>query len=430
MSDPLKKIMDDAFDHIKFDGSLCQKLIRLDVAFVNKNEDHVHFFGQGYIGVERVSFTSSNRDDFFIDTFSIDETDLQKKITHAAMVVQSEYEEKRKKDRNLSRPSFDPNFENSQDPLNISCLYIVYRLRQSKSISKQLCEQAQLSTLNYLNYAFLTSLIRKYYPYPPDPDIARATFAALSQKYLIKQLGSWHELVKYRSNSVLAESGVWADVINTFSNCDRTSQCINDLKGRMNSHVGEITTLFHQLHRQGTKLTTDSSVFMHDGEKILKEADRGHSAYTNYILGVIPDKTDFIKGELVDAICALLPTCSPKNLKEVLLWYSGNYTSLTASHGLYKSIDKILEHAYAYVLDDPKMFRKSKDLVALLNKFKGTYTSSRNNDEVLNLLRSILTDGIIKITNINNYGRASAIRNAFMLYIVARTFTMEHYTVR
>jgi hypothetical protein len=429
MSDILKSILDDEFSHVKFDTSICHKLIRLDVAFVNKNEEHAHFFGQGSIGVERVSFTSSNRDDFFIDTFGIDETDLQKKITQAAIDVQNQYNEKKKKDRSLTRPSFDPTFENSQDPFNICCLYVVYRIGITKNISKDLIYQAQLSTLNYLNYSFLTSLIRKYYPYPPDPDIARATFAALSAKYLIKQLGTWQALVKYRSESILSQEGTWLDVIKTFSNCDRTSQCINDIKGRMNSHVGEITTLFHQLHREGTKLNTDSHVYIHDGEKILKEADKGHSSYTNYILNVIPDKNDFIKGELVEAICSLLPTCSPKNLKEVLLWYSGNYSSLSIKHPLYGSIDNILEHAYGVILDDPKTFRKSKDLVGLLIRFKGIYTSSRNTDDKLNEIKETILNGVYKSTELTNFSRASAVRNAFMLYIVARTFCKSHYEV-
>lgn len=427
--DALKQIMDDTFSHVEFNNSVCHKLIRLDVAFVNKNEDHAHFFGQGAIGVERVTFTSSNRDDFFIDTFSVDEDILQRQITQAAIDHVQSYSERRKKDKNTSKVSFAPNFENSQDVFNITCLYVVYRLENSKNISKELKYQTQLSVLNYLNYCFLTSLIRKYFPYPPDPDIARATFAALSNMYLIKKLGTWQALVKYRSESILNDDSVWLDVVRTFNNCDRVAQCINDIKGRMNSHVGEITTLFHQLHRQGTKMGTDSAVYMHDGEKILKEVDKGHSAYTNYLLGIIADKNSFIKGELVDSVCALMPTCSPKNLKEMLVWYSGNYSSLTQSHPLKGSIEQVLEHAYTIIMDDPKIFRKSKDMLSLLIKFKGIYTSSRSNDELLATLRDKMTNAVLKITDLTSYNRACAVRNATMLYIVARTLSRSHYEI-
>ena len=80
-----------AFDrvcgHVKFDVKLAQRIINFQVGFVNKNEDHVAFFGGVLTGVHVVRMTSTDMGNFFADVLQINEIELEDELHALSAVV-------------------------------------------------------------------------------------------------------------------------------------------------------------------------------------------------------------------------------------------------------------------------------------------------------------------------------------------------------
>mgnify|MGYP000662071918 CR=1 FL=1 len=53
----IKGVFERVCEHVKFDVALAQRVIEFQIAFVNKNEEHMAFFGGNLTGVHVVRFT-------------------------------------------------------------------------------------------------------------------------------------------------------------------------------------------------------------------------------------------------------------------------------------------------------------------------------------------------------------------------------------
>ena len=72
--------------------------------------------------------------------------------------------------------------------------------------------------------------------------------------------------------------------------------------------------------------------------------------------------------------------------------------------------------------------KNKSDLPGLLSKMKGVYTSSRSTDEELLNIRENVEKWVTLATKNSSPAVVAATRTGLLLYILLRTFTMQHYT--
>lgn len=403
----IKYIFDNICSHVKADKSLLKRVAKMEAEFVNKKQDHIEFFGGALTGVQVVRFTDDDRNKLFIDILEVDDQELQEAV-HAL-------------------PDINTNWIVSSDIFNISCMWLIHTFHNSTYLSEEEKTQAKALVCLYMQYRFLTSLLFRAFSYPADPEIAAATYAQLSYKYVLKKEGSWGGALRFRANEVIAPHSIWYKDIEKFNDNYRIVQMINDIQGRIRDMFKNIVTLHHEIKNSGMRLGSSSSVVEIDGVMELRDKTKGIWTYSRYLRSIITDEKSFIRDELMDVISTSMPTMPPKLLQTTLQWCSKNY-KFTDDKIIEDAIDSIMEHAFVFITENRSALKNRNDLPSIISKLRGVYMSSRSTDPLL-LKNREMCEKIVKLSNkTKNDSVISAVKTGFMLYVVLRAFTMHHYT--
>jgi len=421
MSESIKSIFDDECKALKIDARFARTVHLYHVSFVNKNREHIEFFGGHLLGVQTVRFYASDRSRWFEEVLQAEEGPLGGRLAQLKV-----YDERGKEVG--TRIDFDKRIVSS-DTMNLSVVWLLHAIFHSKFISEKVKEEAMVDVLLALQYKFLTSLLFQYFRYPADPAVAEATYASLSGRFLIKQLKNWSEFFRYRAEEIIKpakEGGIHYETIRKFDNDDDIQDMLNDVQGRIRDVMKNIYEVFMQVHRQGTRIYSTSAVVEHDGAEILRDKTKNLSAYGTYIRSVISDRNSFIREELVDVVGSAMQTMPESLFRKTLEYMSDNYNH-RQSKDIEEVLDKVLVHAFAYLADNRELVSKNTNLAELLSRLRGVYTSSRSTDPELFHLRETAERVVERATANRNDHVIASVRTGILLYIVLRAFTMHHY---
>ena len=395
------------FEHLKPDRTLADAIYKYQTAFVNKNSEHLEFFGGNLTGVHVVRFSEKDMRVFFEDILGVDYVIL----SHALKSVDA----------------INENYRISSDTFNLTCMYLMHVFLTSQQLPEKQRELSALDASLLFNYRCISALLNHYFKYPIDRKLAEATYAVLSQRYLIKQLGSWHEVMLYRAESLVGQKSIHRKVIEQFTDDYAIVNAINDGQGRVRDMLKNIYAEFIKVHRSGERFSSTSSVTIDaDGSEIIKDRVHGLEIYTAYLFSVLPDQNSFIKMELVDIIANLIYTVQEKQLIKTLQWIS-EHSIGEQSAFIETLIRNVMVYSYQYLLSHGYILKNRQDIAGLLSKLRGVYTSSRSTETELIALRETGNQLItFAIGKINEQAMAS-IRTSVFLYLSLRAYTKNHY---
>lgn len=406
MSATIKAVFEKHCEHLKFDKALAKKIHTFQVGFVNRNEEHMSFFGGNLTGVQVVRWLSSDKDSWFTDIMEVDELALEEDLHNS--------------------PAINTEFLVSSNVFNNACMWMIHKFMTSPYLNDKDKEQAMLDTALVLYYRFLTSLLYKYFPYPADPAVAAATYAQLSNKFEIKQHGSWSALLVSRCEKLLDQSGLHKRTLMQYDDDMAIVYLLNDSQGRIRDIMKNIVSEFIKVHKLGTKIKTTSSLAEYEGEQVLKDATKNLSNYVRYLHSVVGDKRSFVKEELITIICNVVTTCPPNLLKNSLEWMSVNH-----KHAGVKIVEELIDvtlvHSFANLADNRTTMKSTNDLPGMIVKLRGLYMSSRSVDPDLLQMRDKARLVVKNATNSKNESLLASVRTGVLLYITLRAFTMQYY---
>lgn len=404
----LKSCIESHVD-IKFDSHLLEQLVRLRIGFLNKNRDHLEFFGGVYTGIQTVRWSTVDFGNFY-DILGIDPIILEGEIHQL--------------------PHINKDFKVASDVFNLVCMYLVHGFLNSKLIDSKKRELGATTALLIFNYKCLSSLIYQYFKYPCDPKLAKATYDSLSLRFLIKKCKSWQDVLEYRCKEILAtdsETGHRKELVK-FNDDLKITYCVTDSQGRIRDMLKNIYGKMIEVQQNNGKVIEVANTQINaDGESVFKDRTEGVDTYSNYCLGIIHDRNSFIRAELTSVIVKLMPTMQERAFEEVLDWMSMNI--LGNHRGLVEEFVKtILGHSHNYLTSNEFVFKNTTDLSIILPKLKAVYGSSRSTDEELLRIRDQGAEVIKIATGKTNEQIVAAIRTGVSLYICLRTYTMKHYS--
>lgn len=406
----IKEFFDDAFRHVLIDANLAKELYRYQVGFVNKNSEHMEFFGGNLLGVHVVRFTEKDSNKFFNDILDVDNFDLKDQIDEL--------------------PGINPTWKVSSDPFNLSCVYLIHKFLTSKVLPKDVINRAVIDTGLILNYKYITSLLAGYFKYPADPKIAQAVYAGLSNRYLIKKLGNWQEVLTYRAKELVEPESIWLNTLRTFTPDKDVVDMVNDTQGRIRDMVKNITAEFMTAHAAGEKIYNSSNMGLDgDGEEVVKDKVHGPEMYQNYLLSVMADENSFIREELVTVVCRVMTGMQIRNFRNTLFWLSRNAHD-TFHEMVEKFVRNVLIYSIDYLSKHGYLLRDSKDLAGIVSKLKNLYLSSRSSDPELAEIRDVGLVMVKEACGKTSDQAAAAIRTGIILYICIRAFTKHYYAGR
>lgn len=403
----IKALFERHCSHLVFDIKLARKINEFQVGFVNKNEEHMAFFGGNLTGVQVVRFTSQDKDKWFSSILEADDLSMEDEL--------------------MELPCINPSFKVSSDIFNNCCFWLLHKFKNSTLLNDKQKHQAMLDVSLVLYYRFLTSLLNWYFKFPADKRTAEATYAQLSYKFAIKKYGSWYATLEARCLDLIDTQGLHIGTITGFEDDDAIIKMIADSQGRIRDMLKNIYAVFMKTHDMGLKIRTTSSVIEHDGDEILKDSVKGLSNYIRYLHTVISDKNSFIKTELTNIIIKMMHTMHPKLFLDTLEWCSDNY-KFAQTKSVEILVDETLTHSFNYLSDNRTVLKESSDLPGLLSRLRGVYMSSRSTDADLLKIRSVAEKIIKQATGTRNENAIASVRTGLLLYIVLRAYTMNYYS--
>lgn len=408
MPENIKSIFDDECKSLKIDPHFVRTIHLYQVSFVNKNREHIQFFGGHLLGVQTVKFMPADRDKWFAEILKVEESPLTGKL--------------------LQLDAVDPEHKViGSDTMNLSAVWLTNVLSSSPHLNDKQKHEACVDVMMILQYKFLTSLLSHYFRYPADQSVAEATYASLSGRYLIKQYDNWLALFRGRAEDIISKSGIHNDTIVKMNDDDDVIDMLNDIQGRIRDMLKNIYGEFMEVHARSGGIITTSSIVEHDGAEILRDKTKNLAAYSRYINSVITDKNSFIREELVTIICKLMDTMPPRLFRETLEYMSDNYQHKN-SNDIEMVLNKSLIHSFSYISDHRELVSKNTDLAQLLSRLRGVYTSSRSTDPELFDLRKTTEHLVKRATGNKNDSIVASVRTGILLYVILRAYTMRYFT--
>jgi len=403
----IKEVFDELFAHVKFDARLAKKVKRYQIEFVNRNPEHMGFFGGNLMGVHRVRFTLKDYAEFFDEM-----------MDREAMYVERQIG---------TIDTINHEFKISSDALNQTLVYMIHRFLTSPYLNPHKRVEAAVDVGLIFGYRTIAALLVHYFKYPIDTYTAQAVYERLSGRYLIKKLGTWQEVFKYRAEEFVDPQGVHYQKLIPYTDDAGIVNAINDLQSRTKDMLKNIYVEFIKVHESGSKIHSSSSTMVDaDGEEIVKDRIHGLDNYKTYVLETLADRNSFIKQELMAVVESVIPTASGKSFRLVLQWMADNITGKERELVL-QFVDMSLVLSYNYLLKNEYVLHRSKNLIVLTSNLKGYVLSSRENSADLEQLRKLGSSIVSKATGHVSEQTLAAIRNAVFIYICLRAYTKHAY---
>lgn len=410
----IRILLDQLCSHVSYDEEFVRNVRMVQEGFVNKKPEHIEFFGGTLTGVHTVRFTDADRDQLFDVLLSgVDESQVES-LLYALKDEHGQY-------------VIDRTHKRGSDVFNICAVYLIHKVHNSHQLDDKQKIDAKRRIGAYMTYKFLTSLLYWYFKYPADPAIAKATYAKLSMKFAIKQHGSWGATLMNLANTLVDDTSVHKSVIEKMDNDYNVERMINDIQSRVKDMLKNIYEVFDKTHAAGEKISSSSSHTEIEGEIELKDRTRTVSVYSRYVKGILSDKNTYIRPELQHVVINMMPTMPPRLFHQTLSWSSDHYFGQTTKM-IDDAVDVVMEHAIEYLSANRDIAKT--DVGRMLERLRGAYTSSRSTDARLLDARQKVELIVREATHSKNENAIASVRTAWMLYLVARAYTMRYYSSR
>ncbi len=409
----IRLTLDQIAAHVSYDQEFLRRVQSIQEGFVNKKPEHIEFFGGTLTGVQTVRFTDLERDRLFDMLLESDE-DL---IEDALYKLRDEH----------GNYVIDRTHKRGSDVFNICTVYLIHKVHNSTLLDENQRMDAKRRLCVFMIYKFLTSLMYWYFQYPADEATAKATYTRLSMKFALKQHGSWGATLMNMANNMVADSSVHISVIEKMDHDYNVERMINDIQSRVKDMLKNIYAVFAETHASGEKIASSSSHSEIEGEIELKDRTKTISVYSRYVKGILSDKNTYIRPELVHVVTNMMPTMPPRLFNQTLTWTCDHYFGAT-SKVVDDAVDIVMEHAIEYLSANRDIAKT--DVGRMLERLRGAYTSSRSTDKRLMDARSRVENVVRQATGSKNENAVASVRTAWMLYLVARAYTMRYYSSR
>lgn len=342
----------DMFDSLlkleKFDNNKAMKiendLKRLKLNWVQKDKDHIMFLSSQYTGVYNAVFSQLDMENFF----KIFNTNAKLLKLHISKLE-----------------GVNPDWNVAINPMYQLCTYLMHKYI---NLNYKNLNNVLILIYEIMSYAMLTSILYNFFKRKQTIEEAKAAFEKLNYKFLLKKLGSWDSVIKYKAQTVLKDGRFYDDLVRL--NTKLAMDTIAAIQTSYKSLIVNIASITH--NGSGDKIdTTNMVVNTLDGDTDIRVIENA-SNYTNYIKSIIPIKQDFINKNLVSIISKRVKNADSEHIIATLNIISLDYSTNKKND---KFIDNIIEYSIEYL--NSLNITNFKDLNYVIN-LKGFWSFGNN----------------------------------------------------
>lgn len=396
MPNAVRKIFDDVCKKVVFNDRLHARLTHY-VQAIFAREGNVEWFGSPLLGVHQIRFFDADRDELFDEILEVDEDYLVELLS----------------DKRYSDMVMEWNV--TGDAFNLMVTYLLHRYIPIMDKNTR-AKEAIINLVKLLQFKFLSSIYVHFFPRPVDLPAAEATYAALSMKFYIKQLGSWGALIQEQAEYFVNPNPVHYDDIKRFAETDKIIYFISDLNTRTKQTIKDYYGVLDKVRRDNNRIVTQSATMQIDGETILRDRTTAEHTARQNLLEASTSLSSLYKEELARVACELVPKGSPNALKTLMVYITA--LPYGKERDAVESImTDTLSHAFEYIVTNRIKFT---DVTFILKKLRALYMASKTSDPVILSLRKRVEDMARKQTHLRHDAALAAIRNTLLLYFVLR----------
>ena len=325
-------------------------LLRFKTKWVQKDKEHIMMLSSHYTGVYNAVFSNLDMEEFF-KIFRVNSKLLKNLI--------------------YKLPNMKTSWQVVTNPMYQLCTWLMH-----KYIKLGYKNLERVLTLLYeiISYPMLTSILFQFFKKRKQTiEEAKAAYEKLNYKFLLKKLGSWDTVIKYKAKTVM-EGGRFWEALNKLD----TLRSIDIISGIQTSYKSLIINIAGITHT-GIAGKIDSSsmiVELPDGTTDIKVLDNA-SNYIHYINSIITIENDFVDKVLSSIIVKRLGNVELEGVIQTLKLISLDYKTP-------KKNDTFIEDIITYSIEylNSKNIQKYNDLNFIV-PLKGFWSFGNNKTKPL-----------------------------------------------
>lgn len=402
----IKAVFDQFGTHLVIDKRWAERLRRYVYAFVTRKTafvDHMEFFGSPYVGLQKVTFTTADRNEWFSSVFDTDEEELKQNL-HAVKAI-------------------DSSWNVVGDVFNLSIPYLMFRVYHS-NLDPKTKHTALVDIISMYHYKCLTSLINNDYQFLARKEVAMETYNRLSLKYDIKKHGSWHKLIEARAEFMLnPKTGIHYDAFTKMDDDKKVIYMVGDTQNRLRRVMNEINKVFHDVKNKTNIVSLGSAKVNMGDELTLKNVTKEINIHTNYMERILTEGGSFYKEELIEHASGVLESMPKDKLTHVITSFPQYYNNPRKAK--YREfVDAVVLHMFEYLHVHGV---KRTNVYDVLIKMRGAYGAPLSKNDMIKVIRKDGDEIIKEITGIKTQQTVQLIRTGLCLYIVLRVLSKDFY---
>lgn len=365
--------------------------------------DHMAFFGSPYLGLEKITFTTADRNQWFKEIFDTDEDELRENL-HACAAIKKEWAV-------------------VGDAFNMTVPYLLHRILKSK-LDERTKHQAMVDVVSMYHYKCLTSIIHNDYRFIARKAVVLETYNRLSLKYDIKRYKSWRALIEARAEYIInPKTGIHYEAFSKMDDDKKIVYMVGDIQNRLRRAINDINKVFHDVKNKTNLVSVEGSHVTLSDELTVKSISKEVNQHVNYLDRILTEETSFLKEELVEFATGVLDGVRIDMLNQVLREFPGRFNNPKKPE--YKQFaETVVLHMFEYL--HANGIKKTK-IYNVLTKMRGAYGSSRSTNDQVKLIRELGDQIVIDITGLSTPQWVLGVRTAFSLYIVLRVISKDYF---
>lgn len=361
------------------------------------------FFGSPYLGLQKITFTTGDRNLWFSEIFDVDEEELKENL-HEVKAVEKEW--------NVVG-----------DVFNLTIPYLLYRVYHSK-LDKKTKHQALVDIICMYHYKCFTSIIHNDYPYQARREVVLETYNRLSLKYDIKRYGSWKKLIEARAEFILdPKTGIHFEAYSQLEDDKKIIYMVGDIQNRFRRLINDINKVFHEVKNKTDIVTIEGAKVNLKDEITIKSVSKDAVAYHTYIERILTEESSFFKPELVNYASSVLEHPNTQKLEYVVQQLPGYFKNPKKPKAK-QFVEAVVTHMIEYM--HANNIKKTNVYDALV-RLRGAYGAPKSKNDTVKEVRQLGEEIVKEITGAKTPIVVQSVRAGLSLYIVIRILSKDLY---
>lgn len=400
----------DVFERLGGDLEITPKwalnLQKYVYAFITRKvgmTDHMAFFGSPYLGLEKITFTTADRNQWFSEIFDCDENELKENL-HACSAIKKEWAV-------------------VGDAFNMSIPYLLYRINKS-DLQEKVKHRAMVDVVSMYHYKCLTSIVHNDYPFLARKEVVLETYNRLSLKYDIKNYGSWRALIEARAEYIInPKTGIHYEAFSKMDDDKKIVYMVGDIQNRLRRAVNDINKVFHDVKNKTNIVKLESAKVNLKDELTIKSVSKEVNQSVMYLDRILTEETSFFNEELMGYVTGVLDGIRADMVTFTLQEFPKRYNN--PKHPEYKLFaETVVLHMFEYLHTNGI---KKSNVYDVLIKMRGAYGASRSNNDMVKVIRDLGDQIVIDITGRKTPQWVLTTRTALSLFIVLRVVSKDYF---